>query len=169
MYVIFENIARTRFGERIGSNAYAQTSRTAATGHPRPRKPNLITSVCFTQLLQLPDTKLVKSRGSWPGPGLSSMRTLESVCPEMSRSEQYLSPPAYGFANKQICSSETCSNGTRDDAAAQRARLSCLRLHVVIVLFLPADDSSSKDEPDFNDGQSLGSSDVSLKTPNHVP
>lgn len=43
------------------------------------------------------------------------MRTLESVCPEMSRSEQYLSPPAhdreYGLANKQCCSSET-SNGT---------------------------------------------------------
>jgi hypothetical protein len=67
------------------------------------------------QLLQLPDSKLVKSRGSWPGPGLNSMRTLESVCPEISRSEQYLSPPVhdreYGLAKKQSCSSET-SNGT---------------------------------------------------------
>lgn len=42
------------------------------------------------------------------------MRTLESVCPEISRSEQYLAPPMqdreYGLANKQSCSSET-SNG----------------------------------------------------------
>lgn len=74
----------------------------------------VITWAYVLQLLQLPDSKLVKSRGSWPGPGLNSMRTLESVCPEISRSEQYLSPPVhdreYGLAKKQSCSSET-SNG----------------------------------------------------------
>lgn len=58
---------------------------------------------------------MVKSRGSWPGPGLNSMRMLESVCPEISRSEQFLSLPnherEYKLVNKQSCSSET-SNGT---------------------------------------------------------
>ncbi|XP_050433314.1 ankyrin repeat and fibronectin type-III domain-containing protein 1 isoform X2 [Adelges cooleyi] len=75
-------------------------------------------SVKSNSLLQLPDTKLVKSRGSWPGPGLNSMRTLESVCPEISRSDQYLSPcsheRSFGLASKQSCSSET-SGDSKDD------------------------------------------------------
>lgn len=41
------------------------------------------------QLLQPPDPKAVKSRGSWPGPGIA--RLLGAVNTELSRSEQHLS------------------------------------------------------------------------------
>lgn len=41
------------------------------------------------QLLQPPDSKVVKSRGSWPGPGTG--RLLGTVTAELSRSEQQLS------------------------------------------------------------------------------
>ncbi|XP_050538090.1 ankyrin repeat and fibronectin type-III domain-containing protein 1 isoform X9 [Daktulosphaira vitifoliae] len=94
-------------------------------------------SVKSNSLLQLPDTKLVKSRGSWPGPGLNSMRTLESVCPEISRSDQYLSPSPHdrGFilTSKQSCSSETSGD--------------------------------SKDDPDYIEEQVSDKSDHSFKTP----
>ncbi|XP_054282965.1 ankyrin repeat and fibronectin type-III domain-containing protein 1-like isoform X2 [Macrosteles quadrilineatus] len=44
---------------------------------------------CQNGLLQPPDPKAVKSRGSWPGPGTG--RTLGAVTAELSRSEQHLS------------------------------------------------------------------------------
>lgn len=41
------------------------------------------------QFLQPPDAKAVKSRGSWPGPGVA--RLLGTCTAEMSRSDQHLS------------------------------------------------------------------------------
>ncbi|XP_025415645.1 ankyrin repeat and fibronectin type-III domain-containing protein 1 isoform X2 [Sipha flava] len=125
------NFARERLFQSQISNSNCSKSASNSQLEMKSAKSN--------SLLQLPDTKLVKSRGSWPGPGLNSMRTLESVCPEISRSEQYLSPPAhdrdYGLTNKKSCSSETSND--------------------------------SKDEPEYNDAQS-SDPDLSSRIPNHV-
>ncbi|XP_022170944.1 uncharacterized protein LOC111034176 isoform X1 [Myzus persicae] len=125
------NFARERLFQSQISNSNCSKSASNSQLEMKSAKSN--------SLLQLPDSKLVKSRGSWPGPGLNSMRTLESVCPEISRSEQYLSPPVhdreYVLAKKQSCSSETSND--------------------------------SKDEPEYNDGHSSDPADLSSKS-NHV-
>lgn len=90
------------------------------------------------------------------------MRTLESVCPEISRSEQYLSPPIHGreyvLAKKQSCSSET-SNGTW----IVLQKLSDFYLYDFVYDLV----TDSKDEPEYNDGQSSDLTDISSKS-NHV-